>query len=78
MYKRLEIVSYSDFDNYEIEYQKRFEGLAAIKTGLTIRPFSKKEQRRLADTYQLFYVLLPNHYYIFFPKTNFLMSYILV
>ncbi|MDQ8821314.1 hypothetical protein RFF58_09940 [Streptococcus ruminantium] len=61
MYKRLEIVSYSDFDNYEIEYQKRFEGLATIKTGLTIRPFSKKEQRRLADTYQLFYVLLPNH-----------------
>ncbi|HEL1961203.1 TPA: Fic family protein [Streptococcus suis] len=61
MYKRLEIVSYSDFDNYEAEYQKRFDSLATIKTGLTINPFSKREQRRLADKHQLFYVLLPNH-----------------
>lgn len=61
MYKRLEIISYSDFDNYEIEYQKRFNSPATIQLPLTLSPFSKREQRRLKEKYQLFYLMLPEH-----------------
>lgn len=61
MYKRLEIISYSDFENYESEYNNRFYSPSTLRTNLSIRPFSKREQRRLSDRYTLFYLSLPEH-----------------
>lgn len=61
MYKRLEIVSYEDYKNHEKEYKIRYNSPAALKTGLSIYPFSKRQQKRLLESYQLFYLPLPNH-----------------
>lgn len=61
MYKRLEIVSYQDYDNYDKEYENRYNSPAALKTELSLHPFSKRQQKRLSDRYQLFYLSIPSH-----------------
>ena len=61
MYKRLEIVNYEDYKNYDKEYQIRYNSPAVLKTGLSIHPFNKRQQKRLPESYQLFYLPLPKH-----------------
>ena len=61
MYKRLEIVNYEDYKNYDKEYKIRYNSPAVLKTGLSIHPFNKRQQKRLPESYQLFYLPLPKH-----------------
>lgn len=58
-YESLKAIFYqhpNDFDEY---YQKRFNNLLAVKTGLDIYPYDKKRQKRINQKYEIFY--LPNN-----------------
>lgn len=59
MYKKLRIISYENYQNYEQEYQKRLSSDSTIVTNLNIYPFSPQQEVRIGDNYPIFCVVLP-------------------
>lgn len=59
-YISLKILSYEHVQEYEVEQNNRLNNPAAIRTNLTIVPYSIQQQRRLPEErYSLFCILLP-------------------
>lgn len=57
-YESLKALFYQDPENFDKNYQLRFNNSLAIKTGLQIYPYDKRHQKRINQSYELFY--MPN------------------
>lgn len=58
-YQSLKALFYQDYNNFEQNYQNRFNNQVAVKTNLFIHPYDKKKEGRLPEKYEIFY--LPNN-----------------
>lgn len=59
-YKPLKITFYENRNEFEEEYNSRFNFFSTFKTGLKIHPFDR-EQRITTESYELFYIPLLEH-----------------
>lgn len=59
-YKPLKITFYENKNNFEDEYQNRFNQFSSFKTGLFIHPFDRGK-RITSEKYELFYVSMLDH-----------------
>ena len=57
-YESLKALFYQDPENFDKNYQLRFNNSLAIKTGLQIYPYDKRHHKRINQSYELFY--MPN------------------
>lgn len=57
-YKSLKALFYQNPENFDENYHRRFNNSLAIKTGLQVYPYDKKHQKRISNSYEIFY--LPN------------------
>lgn len=59
-YKKLAIISYTDINGVEEEFQKRLNSYSTLKTGFFIHPMVN-EFRKTDIEYELFYNMIPSH-----------------
>lgn len=61
VHKKLKIIGYDNYDDFERTYNERFNSTSSYVTELTMFPFSSKtEVRILANKYKIFFVTIPD------------------
>lgn len=61
VHKKLKIIAYDDYKNFEKKYEERFDSTSTYITNLTMFPFSgKTETRVLLKKYNIFFVTIPD------------------
>ncbi|WP_367341244.1 Fic family protein [Limosilactobacillus sp.] len=55
-YESLKSLYYQNPGNFERVYHSRFDSPEAVRTGLYVFPYDKKRQKRLVQSYEMFYI----------------------